>query len=138
MHRRQAPDALAVDLSSARVRLALGLIQAIRNGQPLGAVLGYRFQRGLHEDHAPLELDSSSTQYGRVFPLVANNIASTQDPSAPIETIEANNVIDGLKLIERVRQPANRQYPFGLPLPAASPDRARGNRFRSRPPARSA
>jgi hypothetical protein len=117
----QAPDALAVDLSSARVRQALGLIQAIRNGQPLGAVLGYRFQRGLHEDHAPLELDVFIHAMRSVFPLVANNIASTQDASAPIETIEANNVIDGLKLIERVRQLANRQYPFGLALPAASP-----------------
>ena len=116
----QAPHALAVDLSSARVRLALGLIQAVRNGQPLGAVLGYRFQRGLHEDHAPLELDTFIHAIRSFFPLVANNIASTQDASAPIETIEANNVIDGLKLIERVRQPANRQYPFGLALPGAS------------------
>jgi len=116
----QAPDALAVDLSSARVRLALGLIEAIRNGQPLGAVLGYRFQRGLHENHAPLELDVFIHAIRSFFPLVANNIVSTQDTSAPIETIEANNVIDGLKLIERVRQPANRRYPFGLALPGAS------------------
>jgi len=117
----QAPDAFAVELSSARVRQALGLIQAVRNGQPLGAVLGYRFQRGLHEDHAPLEVDAFIHAIRSVFPLVANNIVSTQDTSAPIETIEANNVVDGLKLIERVRQPANRQYPFGLALPSASP-----------------
>jgi hypothetical protein len=117
----QAPDALAVDLSSGRVRLALGLIEGIRNGQPLGALLGYRFQRGLHEDHQPLELDSFIHAMRPHFPLVANNIVSTMDTSASIETIEANNVIDGLKLIERVRKPENRLYPFGLPLPVASP-----------------
>lgn len=116
----QAPDALAIDLSSARVRLALGLIEAVRNGQPLGAVLGYRFQRGLHEDHAPVELDVFIHAIRSLFPLVANNMVSTQDASAPIETIEANNVVDGLKLIEHVRQTGNRQYPFGLALPAAS------------------
>ena len=101
-------------------------------------MLGYRFQRGLHEDHAPLELDGFIHAIRSVFPLVANNIRSTQDPSAPIETIEANNVIDGLKLLERVRQPANRQYPFGLPLPDRLAGSARGDRLRSRPPARSA
>ena len=117
-----APDALGVDLTSSRVRLALGLIEAIRSGQPLGAVLGYCFQRRLHEDHRPLELDGFIHAIRSVFPLVANNIRSTEDPSAPVESIEANNVIDGLKLLERVRQPANRQYPFGLPLPTASPE----------------
>ena len=48
----QEPGALAVNLSSARVRVALGLIEGIRNGQPLGALLGYRLQRGLHDRHA--------------------------------------------------------------------------------------
>lgn len=117
----QAPDGLAVDLSSARVRLALGLIDGIRNGQPLGALLGYRFQRGLHEDHAPLELDIFIHAMRPHFPLVANNIASTRDASAAIETIEADNVIDGLKIIDHVRQPGKRPYPFGLALPDASP-----------------
>jgi hypothetical protein len=118
---QEAPEAMAVDLSSARVRLALELIQGIRNGQPLGALLGYRFQRGMHEGHRPLELDAFVHAMRRHFPLVANNIVSTADPSAPIETIEANNVIDGLKLIERVRTPGNRRYPFGLALPPATP-----------------
>ena len=40
------PDTLAVNLSSDRVRVALGLIEGIRNGQSLGALLGYRFERG--------------------------------------------------------------------------------------------
>ena len=39
----------AIDLSSARVRLAKRLFEGIRQGQPLGALLGYDFERGLHE-----------------------------------------------------------------------------------------
>ena len=116
-----APEALAVNLSSSRVRTALGLIDGIRNGQPLGALLGYRLQRGLHENHAPLELDRFIHALRQQFPLVANQLASTQDASAAIETIEANNVVDGLKLLEHVRKPGNRSYPFHLPLPGAAP-----------------
>jgi hypothetical protein len=41
--------AFAVDLSSQRVRLAEWLLDGVRQGQPLGALLGYRFERGLHE-----------------------------------------------------------------------------------------
>jgi hypothetical protein len=38
-----------VDLSSRRVRTAEWLLDGIRQGQSLGALLGYRFERGLHD-----------------------------------------------------------------------------------------
>jgi hypothetical protein len=41
--------ALAIDLSSARVRTALGLLDGVRQGQSLGALLGYQAERQLHE-----------------------------------------------------------------------------------------
>ncbi|HZO33794.1 MAG TPA: hypothetical protein VFB17_01835, partial [Gaiellaceae bacterium] len=41
--------ALAVDLSSSRVRMALGLLDGVRQGQSLGALLGYRTERLLHD-----------------------------------------------------------------------------------------
>jgi hypothetical protein len=41
--------ALAIDLSSSRVRTALGLLEGVREGQSLGALLGYRTERLLHE-----------------------------------------------------------------------------------------
>jgi hypothetical protein len=40
---------LAVNLSSDRVRRAKWLLDGVRQGQPLAALLGYRFERGLHE-----------------------------------------------------------------------------------------
>jgi hypothetical protein len=120
----QEPQALAVNLSSRRVRVALDLLEGIRNGQPLGSLLGYQLQRGLHEGHAPLELDRFVYPLRQQFPLVANQLASTRDPSAAIETIEANNVVDGLKLLEYVRKSGNRAYPFGLALPTATTQEA--------------
>jgi hypothetical protein len=41
--------AFAVDLSSERVRRAQWLLEGVRVGQPLGALLGYRFERTLHQ-----------------------------------------------------------------------------------------
>ena len=39
----------AVNLSSDRVHRAKWLLDGVRQGQPLAALLGYRFERGLHE-----------------------------------------------------------------------------------------
>jgi len=58
----------AVDLSSARVRKALVLLDAVREGQSLGAVLGYQFERGLHEGHRPLELDKYIERFPNALP----------------------------------------------------------------------
>ena len=49
-HLARRPDdegLLALDLSSTRVALALELIEGVRRGQPIGTLLGYRFERGL-------------------------------------------------------------------------------------------
>ena len=43
---------MAVNLTSRRTRLALGLIDGVRAGNRLGALLGYRLERFLHEYHA--------------------------------------------------------------------------------------
>ncbi len=118
------PDTLAVNLSSDRVRVALTLIEGIRNGQSLGALLGYRFERGLHDDFALAEVDKFIYPLRKAFPLVADAMASTKtDPNIPIEAIEARNVLDGKKLVDRIQITNNKIYPYGLPdMPAADPD----------------
>ena len=66
------PDApLALDLSSRRVRLALALLDGVRAGQPLGALLGYRLERGLHEHHRELVLDRYIAALRALAPLDA-------------------------------------------------------------------
>lgn len=112
---------LAVDLSSRRVRLALGILEGMRNGQSLGALLGYHFERALHDSSA-IGVRAIAFELRRQFPLVANQITSTSDPTLPIEAIAAMNVVDGVKLLRHFETAAVKTYPYGLPgLPAPNP-----------------
>jgi hypothetical protein len=86
-----ADDALAIDLSSERVRLATWLLDGVRQGQPLGALLGYRFERRLQEAGKARFI----TYFRELAPLVARKLEQTDQP---VESIAANNVTDGLKL----------------------------------------
>jgi hypothetical protein len=105
---------LAVDLSSRRVRLALGILEGMRNGQSLGALLGYQFERHLH-DADTLSLRALVFGLRRQFPLVANQITTTKDETAAVETIAAMNVVDGHKLVRHVEASSAKTYPWGLP-----------------------
>ena len=92
----QVADLLAVDLSSQRVRLATWLLDGVRQGQPLGALLGYRFERRLQELEARA---TSSPHFRQVAPLVANKMPGTAvGTDRPVEAVAANNVVDGLVL----------------------------------------
>ncbi|MDQ3763210.1 MAG: hypothetical protein M3460_16680, partial [Actinomycetota bacterium] len=48
-HNDDQHKALDLDLNSARVRTALALLDGVAQGQPLAALLGYRFERALRE-----------------------------------------------------------------------------------------
>ena len=87
----QANDLLAIDLSSERVRLATWLLDGVRQGQPLGALLGYRFERRLHEA-GKAQFIAFSANSRRWWP------KSWKQTDQPAEAIAANNVVDGLKL----------------------------------------
>lgn len=94
-HRDQAEGArLQLDLSSRRVRAALALVDGVRRGQPMGALLGYRLERRLHE----LNLDVLIAPLRALAPLVAGQLTPTA-PGEPLEAIAANNVVDGMKLL---------------------------------------
>ena len=115
------PETMAVNLSSDRVRVALSLLEGIRGGQSLGALLGYNFERGLHDDHDLAEVDKFIYPLRKAFPLVANSLASTSEPDVSIEAIEASNVLDGRKLANKIRESDQAGYPFGVKdLPEAS------------------
>ncbi len=113
---------LSVNLSSDRVRAALATLEGIRNGQSLGALLGYQFELALHDDYGLAEVDAFIYPLRKAFPLVADSIAPTATPpGVPIEAIEARNVIDGRKLVDHINTTGASTYPFGLAdLPAAS------------------
>jgi hypothetical protein len=117
------PQTMAVNLSSDRVRLALSTLEGIRNGQSVGALLGYRFERGLHDDHGLAEVDRFILPLRKAFPLAGDGMEATKTgPDVPIEAVEARNVLDGRKLALQVHQSGLATYPFGLnTLPAPGP-----------------
>ncbi|MFF2661612.1 hypothetical protein ACFVUH_30145 [Kitasatospora sp. NPDC058032] len=115
------PGCFAVNLSSDRVRVALTLLDGLRQGQSLGAMLGYRFERGLHEGHPEVELDKFLPALRGAFPLRSGKLSTTA-PGTPVELVEARNVVDGLALVRAAtREPAHPEYPFGVAnLPTAT------------------
>jgi len=120
---RTSPAAkpFAINLSSERVRLALTVVDGMRAGQSLAALLGYQLERGLHDRH-DTEVDEFILDLRKAFPLQSNQLQSTQtDEHDSIEQIEARNVIDGLALIEHIEKTGVRDYPFGADLPSAKP-----------------
>src|SRR5216683_1906750 len=123
-------NVLAVNLYSERIRVALSVIEGIQGGQSLAALLGYHFERELHDrDNLKFKrIDSYIYSLRKVFPLNANQLKDTKvdnntDPSVdpvtvPITAIEARNVVHGVNLSNHVKKQtvANRTYPFGLNL----------------------
>ncbi len=100
----------------------MGLLEGIRAGQGLSDLLGYQFERGLHDRHEMAEVDKFIYPLRKAFPLRADRLQSTATPEGvPIEAIEARNVIDGLALAEHIKATGRRQYPFDKPglLPAS-------------------
>jgi hypothetical protein len=87
----QKRNLLAIDLSSDRVRLAKWLLDGVRQGQPLGALLGYRFERRLHD----LQLDRLIKAFRDFSPLTARKLSRTGQPA---EAIASGTVVDGLTL----------------------------------------
>jgi hypothetical protein len=107
---------LAVNLSSERVRLALSVLEGIRNGQSLGALLGYQLERGLHDRYQVAEVDEFILKLRKAFPLRADNLKSTLTKDRDtIEAIEARNVVDGLSLVNHIKKTGKKNYPFGKP-----------------------
>ncbi len=104
---------IAVNLSSRRVRAALAILEGMRGGQSLGALLGYQFERHVH-DHGPLTVRALVYPLRREFPLAADQIQSTATSDGePKESTAAMNVVDGRKLVLHVEQGGVATYPFG-------------------------
>ena len=104
----QNPDVMAVNLSSERVRRALSILQGIRQGQTMEALLGYQFERGLHDRASAnnaLNLNLYIYSFRDKFPYEQHRVKQkgNDEPDsayAPQESIAASNVVNGVKLAE--------------------------------------
>jgi hypothetical protein len=103
---RTQAEMMSINLSSSRVRHAQFVLEGMRNGQPIEALLGYQFERGLHDvtsesvarnDSPVLELNRFIAPYRQAFPFESREIAQAGTEAAT-ETVPPNCVVNGLKL----------------------------------------
>jgi hypothetical protein len=120
-------DHFAVRLTSERVRTGLSFLEGVRNGQSLGALLGYQFERALHDRYVidGTALAQFILAFRKKYPTVADKIT----PGAATDSVtqkESYQVVDGYALLEAVlvgNPPLS--YPFGVDgLPANQNDAA--------------
>ena len=100
-------SAFNLNLSSERVRKALWIIDSVRYGSPLGASLGYLFERALHD----AQLDQFIDDFRDYFPLVANK---AEQSNAVNSTMAARNVVDGYQLMLKWQDRDNNTFPSEL------------------------
>jgi hypothetical protein len=93
------PGRMAVNLSSERMRVAQSILEGVREGQTLGALLGYRFERGLHDRHGLAEVDWLIRHFRLAFP-------SPSDPDGRL-------VMDGSDFATHMVSSNLTTYPFG-------------------------
>ncbi|MGW1787043.1 hypothetical protein ACWCQQ_49540, partial [Streptomyces sp. NPDC002143] len=114
----QTPSPFAVNLSSERVRRAIAVIEGRQAGHSLASLLGYQFERGLHDRHDEAEVDALIFALRKAFPLRSDRLESARSAGdIEVQRIEARNVVDGLALVEHVEATQQTRYPFGVSLP---------------------
>ncbi len=105
----------AVDLSSRRVSLAMDLIDGVRRGQPIGALLGYRFERAVRDED--LRLMRHVLPIRKRSPLA--QVTTGPDPTnEALEAIAARDVVDGVALLDAWRDDRS-AYWASVPVPTA-------------------
>jgi hypothetical protein len=105
------PDVMAVNLSSERVRRALSILQGIRQGQTLEALLGYQFERGLHDRASAnnaLNLNLYIYSFRDKYPYEQHKVKQQGNDEAdadytPQVSIAASNVVNGVKLADAAK-----------------------------------
>lgn len=96
---QEEENPLSVNLSSERVRAALDLMEGVRNGQNLGVLLGYEFERKFRELYQNNTVNEVIYNLRKAYPLDNLVVEVAPDPEV-VEKIHARNVVNGNKLIE--------------------------------------
>ena len=113
---------LSVNLSSERVRRAKYLLEGIQNGQTLEALLGYQFERGLHDwttrSVNPIIVSQLIPDFRQAFPLTKTKVPQEGNTTGPEETTNDYHVVNGLTLANTTTD-----FPYGISgLPPLSTD----------------
>ncbi len=115
-------EMLSINLSSERVRRAKYLVDGIRNGQTLEVLLGYQFERGLHDwstrPVSPVILNQLIPFFQQAFPIKKTKVPQEGKVTGPEEVINDYHVVNGLLLSQ-----VTADFPYGIAdFPALSVD----------------
>ena len=92
-------QAFGVNLVSGRSRRARWIVDGVRNGQPLGALLGYWIERELHEARKDEVIDDVRAAFPA--PIVPDP-DNPESAAAALEAIAPRNVVDGLAMYKAI------------------------------------
>ena len=94
VHRGDGSTVASIDLTSRRARIALDLLHAMSNGQPLGALLGYRLERGMHASglHTQVALLRQKYPQRRVTGAPGTAVEAGTDSVVPAEVVDGLDV----------------------------------------------
>ncbi|MBN8787200.1 MAG: hypothetical protein J0I84_08925 [Terrimonas sp.] len=92
-YRENATNPYNINISSQRTRLAIALLEGIRNGQGLPDLLGYRIERGLHDASLDQYILPLRKAYPLIKPVLEDEVGSTA-------FIDAQNVVNGLAVLD--------------------------------------
>lgn len=98
------------DVTSASVRVARGILEAVGQGQPLSAVLGYRVERFLQDNGLSAHIDGLRHAYGTIG-------GEPPDLQHPTETVPAHDVVDGVAVWRAVTHPVGDPDPQTAEIP---------------------
>lgn len=115
-HNDAEHKALNLDLSSNRVRTALRILDGVDDGQPLAALLGYRFERAIRV--RSLTLARFILPIRRLAPLRPNVAPPAAATSS--ENLATRDVVDGVALLDRWRNERATLLNALAPAPSAA------------------
>jgi hypothetical protein len=103
-HLGHLPDAVAeggpfaIDLSSRRIQAATHVVEGVRQGLQLGALVGYQIERGL----AAARLARLQLSLRTIAPLIARRLHDSDgsDGQSAKEAVAATDVVDGVLLLK--------------------------------------
>lgn len=122
-HKDAEHNAFDINLTSERVQTAQTIIDGVAEGQPLAALLGYRFERSVRS--ASLLLAKYILPFRRLVPLRPTGDAAAQT-TTPSENISARDVVDGVALLDRWRNEGPALLDLLVPAPPAADKTALG------------
>jgi len=96
-------ERMRVNLSSDRVRKAKWILRGIREKQPLNTLLGYRFERNLHDtihdnNGNTLFLDKYIMPFRKAYPIKHSQLEDNVNGESS-ETVVPRNVVNGMELL---------------------------------------